>query len=136
MAEVVTIRVEEELDVGRARRAAAALCAQAGFAPAEAASVTTSVSELARNLWQHAGGGTITLRLEAEGDDPWIEVTAEDEGPGIADVMRTMQNGYSTGGGLGSGLPGVRRLMDEFHIESAPGRGTCVVARKWARRRR
>ncbi|HBY93702.1 MAG TPA: ATP-binding protein [Chloroflexi bacterium] len=103
---------------------------------ADAGCVTTSVAELARNLWQHAGGGTITLHLGATPDDPWIEVQAEDTGPGIADVAQAMQDGYSTIGSLGSGLPGVRRLMDEFRIESEPRVGTRIIARKWAKRRK
>lgn len=136
MSEVVIVEVQDELDVGRARRAATALCQGAGFSKLDAAYVTTSVSELAHNLVRHAGGGTIILRLQASGDEQWIEVVAEDHGPGIADIALAMQDGYSTAGGLGSGLPGVRRMMDDFGIASTPHVCTRVTARKWATRRK
>jgi serine/threonine-protein kinase RsbT len=135
MAQVVVVRVTQEIDVGTARRAATSLVQQAGFGQVEAASVTTSVSELAHNLCRHASGGTLTLRLEQGATPPWIEVIAEDQGPGIGDLDKAMTDGYSTIGTMGSGLPGARRLMDEFAIESTPGQGTRVVARKWGRKR-
>lgn len=128
----IVIQVNEEIDIGQARRAAQRLCVVAGFSAAERACVVTSVSELARNIWRHAGVGQLTLTLEA-GPPPTILVVAEDQGPGIADTDRALQDGYSTTGGLGSGLPGVKRLMDEFSIISTPQQGTRVTARKWAR---
>ncbi len=125
------IEVRETLDVSHARREAARLCAGAGLNRVDTECVVLSVSELAHNLVQHGGGGRLTVSVE-EGAPPCVVVQAEDEGPGIADLARVMEDGYSTTGGLGSGLPGVKRLMDEFEITSAPGQGTRVVARKWA----
>jgi serine/threonine-protein kinase RsbT len=91
------------------------------------------VSELASNLFFHARGGrTITLIGVRRNGAVGIEVIAQDEGPGIDDVEAAMLDGFTTNGGLGGGLPGVERLMDEFEIESAPGTGTRVVARKWS----
>lgn len=94
--------------------------------------IVTSVAELANNLFLHATrGGAISVVLVQHDGRRGIEVVAEDQGPGIADVPQAMQDGFSTIGGLGSGLPSVARLMDECKIASAPGVGTRIVARKW-----
>jgi serine/threonine-protein kinase RsbT len=94
--------------------------------------IATSVSELASNLFNHSTqGGTITLSIVQQNGKSGIEIIAEDDGPGIADVNLAMQNGYSTSGGMGCGLSGVKRLMDEFEINSEVGVGTRVAARKW-----
>ncbi|MCH8922756.1 MAG: anti-sigma regulatory factor [Planctomycetes bacterium] len=94
--------------------------------------MTTSVSELANNLFFHAShGGRIILSVVHRDGVPGVQLESRDEGPGIADVDRAMKDGYSTNGGLGGGLPGVKRLMHEFLIESAQGRGTHVSARMW-----
>jgi serine/threonine-protein kinase RsbT len=91
----------------------------------------TAVSELARNLVVHAGGGLLSLRLiESEGR-LGFEIVAEDEGPGIADVSLALTEGYSTAESLGLGLPGVQRMMDELHFDQNRAVGTRVVARKW-----
>ena len=96
--------------------------------------VATSVSELANNLFFHAaGGGTITLSAVRRDGQRGIEVIAEDDGPGIPEVELAMQDGFSTNGGLGGGLPGAKRLMDEFEITSTVAGGTRIVARKWAK---
>lgn len=128
------MEVAEDVDVGRARRAAARLSAEAGFGRVEVGCISTSVTELAQNILRHAGGGRLTLSVTDE-TLAWFEVCAEDQGPGIADIAQALEDGFSTSGGLGSGLPGVRRLMDEFSITSTVGSGTRVVARKWARPR-
>ncbi len=95
--------------------------------------LATAVSELAHNLvWHTDEGGTVILRTVQRGEQRGLEVICQDRGPGIADVELAMQDGYSAGGGLGGGLPGARRLMDEFWIESEIGKGTTIVARKWA----
>jgi len=89
---------------------------------------------LANNLWMHAShGGQVRLQVLHGERGPGVELQAEDDGPGIPDVPLALAEGYSTGGGLGCGLPGVQRLMDEFHIATRVGSGTCVTARKWAR---
>ena len=125
------IEINSEMDIGRARRAAGRLCALGGFTRVATGCVTTSVSELARNVWRYAGQGKVTLSLTDE-TPACLEVYVEDEGPGILDVAYALEDGSTTAGSLGSGLPGVRRLMDEFDIDSTPGQGTRVRARKWA----
>ena len=103
-----------------------------GLSQAAAYSVATAVSELANNLWFHARGErTITLTALRQVGRVGVEVVAEDEGPGIADVELAMEDGFSTSGGLGGGLPGVERLMGGIEITSSASTGTRVVATKW-----
>ncbi len=131
------IEVTEEHHIARARQTAQASALAAGFGPTAALRIATSVSELARNLVLHAArGGKITIAAFRRDDGSpdgrlYLELTAEDDGPGIPDVKLAMEDDYTTGGGLGGGLPGVKRMMDEFEITSAAGRGTCVTARMW-----
>lgn len=132
MAEALHIPVASPADVERARREARAVATGAGLGRTEAESVVLAVSELAMNLLRYAEQGAIVLRALADADRGGVEVESVDAGPGIHDVAAALRDGYTTGGGLGSGLPGVRRLMDEFSIESAPT-GTRIVARKWTR---
>ena len=121
-----------ELDVVIARQRARKEAQQMGFRSAKVYRLATAVSELAFNLRFHAlRGGTIRILSVKDRDRVGIEIVAEDEGPGIPDIELAMQDGYSTNNGLGGGLPGTRRLMDEFSIESAVGVGTRVVARMW-----
>ena len=132
MQEPIIILVTEEYQVAQARRAAMALAESLGFKQVAVYSIATSVSELAYNLLLHASrGGTIALTALERKGQMGIEVIAEDNGPGILDPERVVQDGVSTAGGLGGGLAGVGRLMDEFEITSAPGVGTRIVARKW-----
>ncbi|MBL7062630.1 MAG: ATP-binding protein [Anaerolineae bacterium] len=129
---MVTIPVIEEHHIAQARQAAAALAEEIGFKRVLVYYVATSVSELANNLFFHTPrGGRVTLTALRREGEVGIEVVAEDDGPGIPDVALALQDGFSTSGGLGGGLPGVERLMDEFEITSAAGAGTRVVARKW-----
>ena len=93
--------------------------------------VATAVSELARNIVKYAENGSVRMREVRSPGRRGIEVVVEDTGPGIADVNKAMQDSYSTSGTLGLGLPGVKRMMDEFELESEPGKGVRVVARKW-----
>jgi serine/threonine-protein kinase RsbT len=93
--------------------------------------ITTSISELARNIYLFAGKGTITIKAVERNRVRGLQIIAEDEGPGIPDVRKALEDGYTTIGALGAGLPGVRRMMDEFEIESRVGKGTRVVAVKW-----
>lgn len=132
--------VERETDVPHVVAAARHFCLDHGLSPLLAAHVATAASELANNLWMHTTrGGTITLRLlplsssQAPSMRRGVELQSDDEGPGIVDLALAQQEGYSTGGGLGCGLPGVQRLMDEFEIRSTPGVGTWVRACKWAK---
>jgi serine/threonine-protein kinase RsbT len=119
-------------DVIRARSAARARAAQTGFGIADQIRLATAVSELTRNVIQYAGSGTCRIMDASDETEMRIRVVVEDNGAGIADIELAMQDGYSTGGGLGAGLPGTRRLMDCFAIESNPGltRVTIAMARQ------
>jgi len=126
------VPVSMETDVAEVLIAARALCTLAGATSVTAAHVTTAASELAHNLWLHATrGGTVTIRLVRQSTRRALTLEAADDGPGIADLGLAMTDGYSTAGGLGCGLPGAERLMDEFQIESRPGTGTRVRALAW-----
>ncbi|MBV9508712.1 MAG: anti-sigma regulatory factor [Caulobacteraceae bacterium] len=104
---------------------------KAGFKGSDLTLIATAISEVARNIVVYAQRGEISLRLATGGGRQGIEVVATDEGPGIADLEQAMQDGFSTGRSLGLGLPGARRLMDEFEIASTVGKGTTVTMRKW-----
>ena len=121
------------LDIVAARQKGRTLAAQCGLSSTDLAVVATAISELARNIVRYAVRGEIVLRRVENGTKRGIEVVATDDGPGISDVPLAMQDGYSTSGGLGLGLPGVRRLMDEFDIVSRFGKGTTVTVKKWRR---
>jgi serine/threonine-protein kinase RsbT len=102
-----------------------------GLSPTEATLVATAISELARNIVHYAQSGEILLRLVNHGDRRGITIEARDQGPGIADTRLAVEEGYSSSGGLGLGLPGVRRIMDQFDISSELGRGTTITVTKW-----
>ena len=129
--EEVRVLVESDTDIVAARQKGRALAARLGFSSGEATMVATAISELARNIVLYAVRGEIVFRLESHGEQPTLMITARDEGGGIADVRQALQDGYSTSGRLGVGLPGVKRLMDEFDISSTLGHGTVVVVKKW-----
>lgn len=95
--------------------------------------VATAISEVARNIIEYAHSGEILIQLVNDAERRGVMVVATDEGPGIADVEQALLDGYSTGKGLGIGLPGTKRLMDEFEVRSTVGRGTTVIMRKWLR---
>jgi serine/threonine-protein kinase RsbT len=120
-----------DADIVAARRSARRLAQAAGFATADLTSIATAISEVARNITTYAGRGEMTITVLDDGERRGIEVTAEDRGPGIADLSRALEDGYSTGAGTGLGLPGAGRLMDELIVESVVGVGTTVVMRKW-----
>jgi serine/threonine-protein kinase RsbT len=127
------VLVSTDTDIVLARQKGRALAVTLGFSASDATLVATAISELARNIVLYAGQGEIILKRLDHGDRTGVSVVARDEGPGIPDIDHAMQDGYSTSGRLGLGLPGVRRLMDEFEIVSEVGKGTCVTVRKWAR---
>jgi len=130
-----TCRVEGEADIYLAAAMARELAQQIGFGQADVARIEIAVRELASNIVRYAGCGEIHLREATSGHRQGLEVEAVDQGPGIADVQLALQDGYSTSGkGLGSGLPAVRRMMDTLDIETSPGQGTCVRAIRWLRR--
>ena len=127
----IRVPVESDTDIVEARQKGRALAVRLGFSSGEATMVATAISELARNIVLYAIRGEMVFGLESNGEKATLVITARDEGDGIADVRQAMQDGYSTTGRLGVGLPGVKRLMDEFEISSIVGRGTVVVAKKW-----
>lgn len=128
----VHVSVTAEHHIPLARHAAADLIDTMGFDSIHKAALLTAISELAGNLFFHtSNGGTLTFRPLRDVKAFGLEIIVSDEGPGIANLEEAMRDGFSTGGGLGGGLPGVRRLMDEFHIESRMGRGTFVRVVKW-----
>lgn len=102
-----------------------------GFGEVKIALISTSVSELARNILVHAGKGTVTSRAISLGERRGVEIVFADQGPGIEDIKRVLKGGYSTKGSLGIGLSGAKRMMDEMKIESRPGKGTTIWIRKW-----
>ncbi|MGE4299090.1 MAG: anti-sigma regulatory factor [Desulfovibrionaceae bacterium] len=118
-------------DTGSAIAATRHAAAQAGFNETDQCLIATAASELATNIIRYAGRGVVIVRVITAGGQDGVEVEARDAGPGIPDIALAMQENYSTGNSLGMGLPGVKRIMDEFSIESAPGHGTRCVARKW-----
>lgn len=128
---VKIVPIKTEQDVIVARQEGRMLAQRLGFSPVDQARITTAISELARNIVVYGDHGTVTLNQAIDGTRSGIEVVFDDEGPGIADIDQAMGQGYTTGRGLGAGLPGTRRLMDEFEITSAPGQGTQILIRKW-----
>lgn len=132
VAATVSFDVRGEYDVSTVIAGTQRFCAEHGASPVFCAHVATAASELANNLWLYADrGGRLRLTLLQQGRHQGIELVSEDDGPGIADPVLAMTEGWSSGGGMGCGLPGVQRLMDEFDLQTGPGRGTRVVARKW-----
>jgi serine/threonine-protein kinase RsbT len=125
------LHIRTESDVVAARRAVRDAAAQLGFASTEVTRLVTAASELARNVFKYAGKGVMRWKSVERNGGLGIEVRFEDRGPGIEDVSRAMEEGYSTGGGLGMGLPGAKRLVDELDIHSAVGEGTTVTLKKW-----
>ena len=125
--------IAADVDVVQARQHGRELAAEAGFSSGDQTVIAAAISEIARNILMYAKRGEIVLSVVQNGDRQGIVVVASDQGPGIVDVGRAMQDGYSTSGGLGLGLPGARRLMDEFEVTSAVGRGTTVSMKKWRR---
>jgi serine/threonine-protein kinase RsbT len=129
--EVAVIIVVDESDLTQAVLEVGRQARTLGLGALECSRAMTAASELARNILKYARTGTVrVVRVEAS-ERVGLEVVAEDRGPGIADVERALEDSFSTAGTLGLGLPGVRRLMDDFEIESTPGVGTRVVVRKW-----
>ncbi|HLK38397.1 MAG TPA: anti-sigma regulatory factor [Polyangiaceae bacterium] len=132
MASRARVVIESESDIVAARQKGRELAASCGFSSTDQTLIALAISELARNIVSYATRGEVLLSIV---DDAvtGIQVVAHDEGPGIADVELALQDGYSTVKSLGLGLPGARRVMDDFQIDSAPGKGTTVTVRKWKR---
>ena len=127
--ETLPIRAEE--DVVRVRQVVRLAAQRLKFSLVEQTKIVTAASELARNTLIHGGGGALHLDVTANGARSGIQMTFEDQGPGIPDITLALKEGYSTGTGLGLGLPGSKRLMSDFAIESEVGKGTRVVVARW-----
>jgi anti-sigma regulatory factor (Ser/Thr protein kinase) len=128
--DVARIRIDRDADVVAARQTGREIAAANGFSATDCTIIATAISEVARNIVKFARHGEVVVE-EIAGDRRGVRVAARDAGPGIPDVSRALQDGYSTYQGLGLGLPGCRRLMDEFELESRPGEGTTVTMTKW-----
>jgi serine/threonine-protein kinase RsbT len=127
------VPVSTDTEIVSARRRGRTLAEQMGFSASDATLVATAISELARNIVRYAGSGEILLGKVNGQERAGIAIIARDSGPGIPDTQLATRDGYSTSGGMGLGLPGVRRIMDEFEIDSRPGSGTTVTTIKWKR---
>lgn len=133
MADEVRVAIRTDADVVTARQEARTMGAGLGFSSTDLTLLATAISEVARNITTYAGEGEVTLRVLDQDGRRGIEVLAADEGPGIENVELAMRDGFTTGNGLGLGLPGTRRLVDDFDLQTTPGVGTTVRLVKWIR---
>lgn len=131
MKSEVRLKIQSTSDIVTAREQARRLALQAGFSAHDSTLITTAVSEMTRNILEYASHGELMLAVLRNGTRNGMKIVATDAGPGIADIARVMQDGYSSRKGMGIGLPGTKRLMDEFEIRSKLGKGTTVTAMKW-----
>ncbi|PYT40355.1 MAG: ATP-binding protein [Acidobacteria bacterium] len=127
----IRVAINSDQDIVSARQKGRVVANELGFSSGDATLIATAISELARNIVSYARKGQITIRQVNGLNRRGIAVIADDEGPGIADIRQALRDGFSTSGSLGLGLPGVRRLMDEFEITSQLGKGTTVMVKKW-----
>jgi len=133
VADEVRVSIHSEDDIVTVRQKGRELAAKLGFSSTDLVVIATAISEIARNIVQYARHGEISMSIVQQGSRSGIIIIARDKGPGITNINLAMQDGYSTGGGLGLGLPGAKRLMDEFEITSKVGSGTTVTMKKWLR---
>lgn len=127
----ITVPVNADIDIVTARQKGRELARDLGFTSTDLALIATAISELARNIILYANSGEIILSVVENGTRRGLKVVARDDGPGIPDIERALEEGFSTSRSLGLGLSGVRRLMDEFDIVSEIGNGTKVTVKKW-----
>lgn len=132
MIDMESLRVESQREILDVRTRVRAAAAEAGLGVVDLTKLVTAASELARNMVIYGGGGECRIQ-RLDSPRPGVQVVFQDAGPGIPDVERAMEDGFSTGRSLGLGLPGARRLVDHFEIESVPGAGTRVAVVKWSR---
>lgn len=131
MATDIVVAIDHPDDIVEARKAGHQLALDLGFSLTDVTMIATAISEIARNITSYAGRGAVRVAVaDREGREALV-VRAEDQGPGIADIERAMEDGYTTGRGLGMGLPGARRLMDRLVVESTVGQGTVIEMWKW-----
>jgi serine/threonine-protein kinase RsbT len=133
MASEAIVPINSATDIVVARQKGRAMAMEVGFTGSDLTLIATAISEIARNIIAHAVSGEISISTASHGARHGIQIIARDKGPGISDINRAMQYGYSTNRGLGVGLPGAKSLMDEFDIDSAVGKGTTVTMKKWMR---
>lgn len=126
-----TVPIKGVSDIVAARQKGRDLAVELGFSTTESTLIATAISELARNIVLYARTGEVRLEAVNSADRSGIVIVARDQGPGIPDVQRALMGGYSTSGGLGLGLPGVRQMMDELHVDTELGEGTVVTATMW-----
>ena len=127
------VPIRADVDIVTARQESRRLASTLGFSTGDLTVIAAAVSEVARNILSYAAQGEVDIKLVERNGRRGVLVIARDQGPGIPDVALALQDGFSTSGSLGLGLPGARRLMDEFELTSELGRGTVVTMRKWAR---
>ena len=127
------VRIDSEGDIVVARKLVRTQAMGLGFGVTDVTRIVTAASELTRNVFRHAGSGAMYCRRLNSGNHIGLELIFEDQGPGIPDIDQAMEAGFTTAGGLGLGLPGAKRLMDEMEIQSEVGRGTTVTVKKWLR---
>ncbi|EAH3793223.1 anti-sigma regulatory factor [Listeria monocytogenes] len=130
------VKIINEWDIVAARQLGRKISKEIGFGTVDQARITTAISELARNIFLYAGREEICIEKVNESGKQGMIIVAKDKGPGIVDIRKVMQDGYTTSGGLGAGLPGVKRLMDSFDIESSiegDSKGTVITTTKWVR---
>lgn len=133
MAAPNVVSISSDLDIIAARMAARDVARAMHFGAIDQARIATATSELARNIFVYAGEGEVIIRQVERNGRRGVEIEFTDHGPGILNVDRVLQDGYTTAGTAGMGLPGARRLMDEMEIETAVGVGTTIICRKWLR---
>ena len=131
--EEIRVAINRDSDIVDARQKGRQLAAQIGFSGSDLTLLATAISEIARNIVVYARSGEVSLSVAERGGLRGVVVVARDEGPGIPDIENAMRDGFSTGKSLGLGLPGAKRLVDEFEIVSDVGKGTTVTMRKWKR---
>jgi serine/threonine-protein kinase RsbT len=131
VAREVCVPIRSDADIVKARQVGRDLAADLSFSFTDLTLIATAISELARNIILYAHEGDVCLQIVKQGEKRGIVVIARDRGPGIPDIRRALQDGYSTSRSLGMGLPGARRLMDEFDLRSEVGQGTTVTVKKW-----
>ncbi|AXI08042.1 ATP-binding protein [Oceanobacillus sp. 143] len=127
------VKIRKEWDIVSARQLGREMAKKLGFSTVDQARIATAVSELARNIYLYSEEGQICFEVLETIERKGLSMSAIDTGPGITDISQVMQDGYTTSGGLGAGLPGVKRLMDEFDIQSEVGQGTQISTVKWVR---
>ncbi|HEY9602070.1 MAG TPA: anti-sigma regulatory factor [Allocoleopsis sp.] len=131
MLQAETMSIQSSADVVLVRQSVRQFAVKQGFSLVDQTKIVTAASELARNTLDYGGGGTVKLEALQDGMRRGLRLTFEDEGPGIPDIELALKDGYTTGSGLGMGLSGTKRLVNEFSIVSHVGKGTCVTITKW-----